>query len=72
METPKRTWTKAVIWQAMGLLTMLVVGYFFTGSVVTGGAMALANALIGLTVYIVFERVWNRINWGRIPFERQE
>jgi len=72
METPKRTWTKAVIWQAMGLFTMLVVGYFFTGSVVTGGAMALANALIGLTVYIVFERVWNRINWGRTPFERQE
>ncbi len=72
METQKRTWTKAIVWQVMGLFTMLIVGYFFTGSVVTGGAMALANALIGLTVYIVFERVWNRINWGRIPFERQE
>ncbi|WP_039017502.1 DUF2061 domain-containing protein [Halocynthiibacter namhaensis] len=72
MDTPKRTWTKAILWQVMGLITMMGVGYFFTGSAMVGGAMALVNTLIGLTAYILFERVWNKINWGRIPFERQD
>lgn len=69
MDSPKRTWTKAILWQVMGLLTMMLVGFFFTGSVMVGGAMALVNAMIGLTVYILFERTWNKINWGRIPLE---
>ncbi|MBI1493112.1 DUF2061 domain-containing protein [Halocynthiibacter styelae] len=67
MDTPKRTWTKAILWQALGLFSMLVVGFLFTGSIAVGGAMAVVNALIGLTVYILFERAWNRISWGRIP-----
>ncbi len=52
MDTPKRTWTKAILWQALGLFSMLVV-----------------NALIGLAVYILFERAWNRISWGRVPLK---
>lgn len=67
METPKRTWTKAILWQVLGLFSMLVVGFLFTGSMAVGGAMAVVNALIGFTVYILFERAWNRISWGRIP-----
>ncbi|WP_107497398.1 DUF2061 domain-containing protein [Thalassobius sp. I31.1] len=69
MDTPKRTWTKAILWQTLGLFSMLVVGFLFTGSIAVGGAMAVVNALIGLAVYILFERAWNRISWGRVPLK---
>ena len=30
-----------------------------------GGAMALINTAIGFTLYLVYERVWSRVRWGR-------
>ena len=65
MDTKLRTWIKALCWQAMGLTTMFLVGFVVTGSVTSGGLMAVINTLIGLIVYFLYERVWNRISWGR-------
>ncbi len=66
METKKRSLLKAVIWNAMGLVMMSLVGLVATGSVAVGGTMALINTAIGLTLYIIYERVWSRIRWGRL------
>ncbi|SHJ71948.1 Predicted membrane protein [Shimia gijangensis] len=65
METRKRSLLKAVIWNAMGLAMMSLVGLIATGSMAVGGAMALINTAIGLTLYIIYERVWAGIRWGR-------
>ncbi|WP_428542268.1 DUF2061 domain-containing protein [Profundibacter sp.] len=65
MDTPKRTWVKALCWQLLGLVTMSAVGYGFTGSMRVGGVMAMANAAVGLMTYIGYERLWARIGWGR-------
>ncbi|MCW1949740.1 MAG: DUF2061 domain-containing protein [Octadecabacter sp.] len=65
MDTPKRTLTKALIWNLIGLFSMAVVGLIATGSMAVGGAMALVNAVLGLSMYVLYERVWNRVNWGR-------
>ncbi|SMX37262.1 DUF2061 domain-containing protein [Octadecabacter ascidiaceicola] len=65
MDTPKRTITKAVIWNLIGLATMAIVGLIATGSLAVGGAMALVNAALGLSMYFVYERIWNRVSWGR-------
>ena len=65
MDTPKRTLIKAVIWNGIGLICMALVGFVATGSVTTGGAMALVNTAIGLSLYVVYERVWARVRWGR-------
>lgn len=67
METRKRTWIKAIGWQALGLLMMTLLGAIFTGSVSAGGALALASTAIGLCTYVLYERLWARIAWGRIP-----
>lgn len=66
METGKRTILKAILWNMIGLSMMALVGFVMTGSVAVGGAMALINTLIGFTCYIVYERVWARISWGRV------
>ncbi len=65
METRQRSIVKAVIWSAIGLVTMAIVGAVATGSVTVGGVMALINAGIGLVMYVLYERVWAAIRWGR-------
>lgn len=67
METPKRTLLKTITWQALGLLTMTLVGFVLTGSASVGGSIALSGAAIGAVCYILHERVWARITWGRLP-----
>lgn len=49
----------------MGLVMMTLVGLVATGSAAIGGGMALVNAAIGLTLYVVYERIWAGIAWGR-------
>ncbi|HKL68450.1 DUF2061 domain-containing protein [Salibaculum sp.] len=65
METPRRSLLKAVIWNIIGLICMSLVGLVATGSVALGGAMALVNAAMGFALYLVYERIWARISWGR-------
>lgn len=66
MERARRTLVKAVIWNLIGLVVMALVGLAMTGSAALGGAMALMNTAIGLCVYVVYERIWARIGWGRV------
>ncbi len=65
METRKRTLLKAVIWNMLGLAVMAAVGLVFTGSMTVGGTMALVNGALGLATYVLYERVWAGIGWGR-------
>lgn len=65
MDSRKRTLAKALVWNAIGLIMMMIVGFVATGSLALGGAMAVVNAALGLSLYVIFERVWDRIHWGR-------
>lgn len=65
METRKRTLLKAVLWNVIGLISMSVVGLLATGSVAVGGTMAVINTALGFTLYLIYERFWARIRWGR-------
>ena len=65
METRRRSLVKAVIWNLIGLAVMALVGLAATGSAAVGGAMALINTAVGLVMYLVYERIWSRIRWGR-------
>lgn len=44
---------------------MMLVGFVATGSFAVGGAMAAVNTGIGLSMYMVYERLWSRVHWGR-------
>lgn len=56
---------KAVLWNAIGFVSMSLVGLISTGSIAAGGAMALVNTMIGFSLYITYERVWANVRWGR-------
>lgn len=49
----------------MGLAVMTLVGLIATGSAAVGGALAMINTAIGLTLYVIYERIWAGISWGR-------
>ena len=44
---------------------MAAIGYLFTGSLAVGGTMALINAAMGFVTYLIYERIWAGIAWGR-------
>ncbi|NDV87517.1 DUF2061 domain-containing protein [Aurantimonas aggregata] len=64
METRSRSLAKAASWQALGLVTMSLLGFLFTGSLTTGGGLALASCLLGFFTYLAHERLWAGIGWG--------
>ncbi len=66
MESGRRTLVKAVLWTVLGCVVMTLVGLAFTGSAAVGGAMAVINACLGFVTYLVYERIWSRIPWGRL------
>lgn len=66
METRQRTTVKAILWTLLGLVVMAVVGLIFTGSIAVGGTMALINAVLGFLTYLIYERIWAKIKWGRL------
>ena len=65
MDSRSRTLLKSTLWTLLGLVTMSLVGLVFTGSLVLGGGMAAINAVLGFLCYLVYERVWAGIRWGR-------
>lgn len=65
METRRRSLVKALVWNVIGLCSMTLVGVVATGSASIGGAMALVNTALGFASYLIYERVWTRISWGR-------
>ncbi|MFT4716386.1 MAG: putative membrane protein [Paracoccaceae bacterium] len=65
MDTSQRSLLKAAIWQVAGLLVMIVIGYLYTGSLASGGTLAALNGGVGMVNYLVYERIWARISWGR-------
>ena len=44
---------------------MGLVGLAFTGSLAAGGTMASVNTVVGLVCYVIYERIWAAVQWGR-------
>lgn len=65
METRRRSLVKAVLWNVIGLVVMSLVGLVATGSAAIGGTLAVLNTVIGLVMYLIYERIWAGIKWGR-------
>uniref|UniRef100_A0A7R9UHZ6 DUF2061 domain-containing protein n=1 Tax=Pinguiococcus pyrenoidosus TaxID=172671 RepID=A0A7R9UHZ6_9STRA len=65
-ESPMRSVIKAVAWRLFAVLNTLVVGIFFAGSVSVASKIASTDAVVKTTLMVLYERIWNRIRWGRI------
>lgn len=65
MDSKARTLAKAFLWQVLGLVVSLGLAAWLAGSIALGGTIAVANMGAGLALYVFYERLWERISWGR-------
>lgn len=65
MESRTRSLVKAITWQLVGLVTMTLLAYLVTGDLGSAGGLALVAAATGFICFLLHERVWAHISWGR-------
>ena len=66
MEQPKRTLAKTLIWRVIALATTIVVVYLYSGDAKESLVVGFVANAFKMLFYYVHERVWNRIDFGRI------
>lgn len=64
-ESTTRSLAKAVTWQLTGLVTMTLLAWHATGDIAAAGGLALSGAATGFVCFVLHERLWARIRWGR-------
>jgi uncharacterized membrane protein len=60
-----RSIAKAVTWKILAFCITLTASYIFSGSMPQALKITGSAALIGIVMYYIHERIWNRIDWGR-------
>jgi len=64
-ETYKRSIAKALSWRLLATLVTGAVAYFITGRFRYAATIGLVDSLLKIGVYILHERLWNRISFGK-------
>ena len=64
-ETKTRSVTKTIIWRIIATLITWGTVYYYTGHLNESIKITATAALIGMAAYYVYERVWNKIMWGK-------
>jgi uncharacterized membrane protein len=65
MDSSARIFTKAITWQISGFISMMVIGFLFTGSISASGGIALVGCASGFVAYFIHEIIWAKITWGQ-------
>jgi uncharacterized membrane protein len=66
MEHPKRTLVKTITWRIIALVTTIVVVYLYSGDIHESLVVGIGANALKMVFYYIHERVWNRIEFGRI------
>jgi uncharacterized membrane protein len=64
-ETKTRTIVKTILWRIIATLITWGTIYAYTGRFGESIKITIVAALIGMTAYYIYERVWNKIQWGK-------
>ena len=64
-ETQIRSIVKTVAWRVIATLITWGTIYFYTGKLSESVEITIVAAIIGMTAYYVYERVWNKVQWGK-------
>ena len=64
-ETQTRTIIKAILWRIVATLITWGTVYYYTRELAESIELTVVAAVLGITAYYIYERVWNRIQWGK-------
>jgi uncharacterized membrane protein len=60
-----RSIVKSISWRVIGTLDTVLISYFLTGEIQTAVAIGGVELVTKMVLYVVHERVWNRIKFGK-------
>jgi uncharacterized membrane protein len=66
METHIRSILKAISWRAGGTAVTFLTAWLFVGSIETAVKIGLLDTVLKIGVFYVHERIWNRLNFGKV------
>ncbi len=64
-DTHKRTLAKSVGFRGVVIVSDTTVIYLLTHKLSLTLGLTVATNLASMTIYYLYERVWNQISWGR-------
>ena len=66
MEQHKRTIVKTITWRIIALSVTIIVVYAYSGDVKASLVIGVTANFLKMFFYYIHERVWNRVQFGRI------
>lgn len=64
-EDYKRSITKAIIWRLLGFLFTIILAFIITDDFDISLSIGITEAIVKTTFYVIYERVWDGIKWGK-------
>jgi uncharacterized membrane protein len=65
-EKSYRSIVKSISWRTVGTIDTMVISYFITGKLALALSIGGIEVFTKMTLYFFHERVWNKINFGRV------
>jgi len=66
MEHPKRSLVKSLTWRLIAVFVTIIAVYIYSGNLKGSLVVGLSANLVKMFLYYMHERIWNRIDYGRI------
>jgi uncharacterized membrane protein len=66
LDTHKRSIVKSISWRILAGIITACVALYMTGKLDFAIKIGLADTITKLLIYYLHERVWDRINFGRV------
>ena len=60
-----RSLLKSISWRIIGTLDTILISYVITGELVFALSIGGIELVTKMVLYVVHERLWNKINWGK-------
>ncbi len=71
-ESQHRHIAKTVTWRLIGSTDTFILGWIFTGNPLTGLKISLTELFTKMILYYFHERVWYKIDYGKISLIKFE
>ena len=65
-----RSGLKAITWRIVATITTISIVYIITGQLELTAVVGFYDVVLKLIFFFIHERIWNRIQYGRIPSEK--
>jgi adenylylsulfate kinase len=69
-ETVRRSIVKSVLYRILMVISDFVLLYFFSGKLSMSIGFAVVNNIYNTIAYFGYERIWDKIKWGKIIYKK--